>query len=334
MIEPVLLFPEVFRAIVAEASRAPSVHNVQPTRFRHAVPGEIDILEDPSRRLPTIDPHGRDTRLSLGASCTGVEIALERRGLPVTRVVVTPTDPARIATILFEIDAGNTHINDEWPVATRRTWRGAFSPIDTSSLQRLEQEATCWGAVTSLETEAVSRVADLLDEAILKTTDGRVWRETWEWLRLSEADPRWSRDGLNARALGVGGIEARLAAVVLRPAAFGWARRIGLAQPFLSERKQTQTASAIVALVAPADEDCFHTGRRLYRLWLSLTRAGLAACPMSALLDWTEAREALAREMSVLDPQSIRSVLRVGVVPPGVATEPTPRLPAADLIAP
>ena len=67
-------------AIVAEASRAPSVHNVQPARWRF-MPGAVLLLEDVRRRLPDADPSGHDTLVSLGAAWEGMRIALSLRGL-------------------------------------------------------------------------------------------------------------------------------------------------------------------------------------------------------------------------------------------------------------
>ena len=43
------------RALVAESSLAPSVHNVQPARWRIGE-DEVTLLEDTRRRLPVADP--------------------------------------------------------------------------------------------------------------------------------------------------------------------------------------------------------------------------------------------------------------------------------------
>jgi len=66
--------------ILAEVSRAPSVHNVQPARWRFDDDG-VTLLQDRSRRLPAADPTGRDVEASLGASFEGMHLALSRFGL-------------------------------------------------------------------------------------------------------------------------------------------------------------------------------------------------------------------------------------------------------------
>src|SRR5688572_11374328 len=75
-----ILGGEIQRALVAEASLAPSVHNVQPARWRFTGGGLI-LFEDRSRRLAAGDPTGRDSATSLGAAAEGMAIALSRHGL-------------------------------------------------------------------------------------------------------------------------------------------------------------------------------------------------------------------------------------------------------------
>ncbi len=53
------LSPDDSRALVAEARLAPSVHNIQPTRWR--ISGvTVDLLGDLARAVPVADPVGRD----------------------------------------------------------------------------------------------------------------------------------------------------------------------------------------------------------------------------------------------------------------------------------
>jgi Nitroreductase family len=61
--------------LVATAARAPSVHNTQPWRFR-AGRDTIDLLADRSRKLPRIDPAGREMLISCGAALFGLRLAI------------------------------------------------------------------------------------------------------------------------------------------------------------------------------------------------------------------------------------------------------------------
>ena len=57
-----MLDRSLFEILIAEASLAPSVHNIQPTRWRLLSGDTILLLEDGQRRLPAADPSGYDVR--------------------------------------------------------------------------------------------------------------------------------------------------------------------------------------------------------------------------------------------------------------------------------
>lgn len=80
--------------LVAEARLAPSVHNIQPTRWRRDGDALL-VLADEARRLPAADPLGHDVRLSHGAAIEGLSLALGRRGLRIVRVDVAVEEGER-----------------------------------------------------------------------------------------------------------------------------------------------------------------------------------------------------------------------------------------------
>ncbi len=62
--------------LLAEARLAPSVHNIQPSRWR--IDGDrLLLLGDPVRAIPVADPLARDWRLSHGAHFEGLSLALD-----------------------------------------------------------------------------------------------------------------------------------------------------------------------------------------------------------------------------------------------------------------
>src|SRR5690242_374482 len=65
------------------AVAAPSVHNTQPWRFRLTDGAEpaLDLLLDPTRELPALDPSHRQLVISCGAALAGYEIGLRSCGL-------------------------------------------------------------------------------------------------------------------------------------------------------------------------------------------------------------------------------------------------------------
>ena len=92
-------------AILAEVSRAPSVHNVQPARWRFENDG-VTLLQDRSRRLPASDPTGRDVEASLGASFEGMVLALSRLGLGLS-------EPLHVADDGRDAEAGHGRSESE-----------------------------------------------------------------------------------------------------------------------------------------------------------------------------------------------------------------------------
>jgi nitroreductase len=65
-------------AMLATASRAPSVHNTQPWRFAVG-PHAIDLYADPERRLGQ-DRDGREMLISCGAALFGLRLAVRGPG--------------------------------------------------------------------------------------------------------------------------------------------------------------------------------------------------------------------------------------------------------------
>jgi nitroreductase len=53
------LTPELLDELVAEARLAPSVHNIQPTRWRLLADGRLALVDDLSARAPIADPSRR-----------------------------------------------------------------------------------------------------------------------------------------------------------------------------------------------------------------------------------------------------------------------------------
>ena len=71
--EVTLLDTERFADLVALGTRAPSLHNTQPWRFRR-YRDAVDILADPERTLPATDPSGWGLRIALGAAAYNVRL--------------------------------------------------------------------------------------------------------------------------------------------------------------------------------------------------------------------------------------------------------------------
>jgi hypothetical protein len=326
------LSADLLRTLVAQARLAPSVHNVQPSRWRLAG-NRLLLLGDPSRAIPVADPAGRDWRLSHGAHLEGLALALAARGLRLAEITMQAAAPESgglvpIADCTVAADAATS---PEEPVATRMSWRGAFKPVDAETQADLGRLAARDDCTLVTDRNSIVEIARLADRAALYfLRDDGHRAELLEWLRLSRSHPRYARDGLNAEAMQLSSFDAFGAGLVLGPL-FRPLDTIGLAAPMVRETTKTSSAAAIVLFHRPAGEDAFESGRALYRAWLTMERHGLKGCPMSVLADWDQSRDTLAQRYAVPRDRHIVSVFRIGR-PDGTPSAARARLPVDELI--
>lgn len=328
-----MLDRDLFETLVAEASLAPSVHNIQPTRWRLLAGDTVLLLEDGERRLPAADPTGHDVRLSHGAALEGFSLACGRHGLRIPEVTLDerPDDIAGLRMIArLTLAPGGSADRLASAVAGRQSWRGSFLPADAIMRDALGKLAIAPDIFVIPPGPAVAEIAELGDRAgfhFLCEDEHR--RELLAWMRLSHSHPCYDRDGLNAEAMAMGSLEAKGAGLMLGPL-FPLLRSLGLAGPLTRER--AKTASGAIALFhRPFGEDPLETGRAFYRAWLAMQAQGLAACPISVLADWPVSNAALVARHPLPAGHRLVNVFRLGRVPPNAASHRA-RLPVAELI--
>ncbi|HTM57322.1 MAG TPA: hypothetical protein VL123_02785 [Candidatus Udaeobacter sp.] len=320
--------------LIDEARRAPSVHNIQPACWSLGGSGVLGLHADPERRLPVADSTGHDVRVSLGAACEGMAIALARRGFVAGPAEPAPAEEAaHVAWLPFERGTRPDALADA--VHRRAAYRGTFAATDAAALDRVAGAIGPAGHVLIRDRARIRDLAKMADQAgdeFLR--DPAYWRETWHWLRLSRSDPNWNRDGLNADALALSGIERVLGRVLMAPPAFESMRKIGLAGALISERSKIESAGALILFTAPVGEDPFVIGRAFYRTWLEVTSCGLALCPISVLSDSKRTHAEIRRLFALPAERRLVNVFRVGAAPFGFPKQLTPRLPAEELVFP
>ena len=327
-----MLIPlETQAELVREASRAPSVHNVQPARWRFTADDGVELWRAVGRELPVGDPTGHDLAASLGAAWEGMSIALSRVGFrlgdPAHVVGSTPVDDA-VLVARGRIERGATPDLLAAHVFARRSHRGRFlspTPASCDALQRLAAE----DAVIVTDPAELAAIAELHDRATWHFESNAAYHaELWSWLRLSPRDPRWARDGLNADCLALSPIERAAARLLLAPRIFALLRRLGVARHVVSEAAQVRSATGVVLFAPLRTMSPFDVGRRFYRLWLELTATGLHAAPMSASSDWSESRDTITTRYAIPAERRLANVLRAGAAH-GVAE--SARLPKEKL---
>lgn len=322
--------PALLRRLVGATVHAPSVHNVQPARWR-IEQDSVLLFEDRSRRLRVGDPRGNDAAISLGASAEafilaasadGRAVAVERHDLPPPRDVLEPVARLRLSG-KREPDPLAAFLS------TRESWRGDFQPPmgeDRSSVQRLAAD----DVTTIVDPSTLKRIGKQFDRASYGYLRHRDYRAEFRgWMRLSKSHPRWSTDGLNAEAMSLSPVEAFAAGQVL-----GWLfpilDRIGLAPALVSEGKKVAGAAGVLLFHRPVDEDPFDSGRRFLRLWLEIEKIGMGAAVLAALADNRSVAADLASSHSFPKDHRLVSAFRVGRRVG--KSYPRARLPVDDLL--
>lgn len=310
--------PDLFRRLVAEAALAPSVHNVQPARWRQD--GDAALLyEDPAVRLPAGDPEGWDAGMSLGAACEGIAIAASAYGLAARAERAEGADgPLRLcARIAFAPGAAPDPLASH--VAARRSWRGVFAPATEADRAAASALAAPDAAIIAeaADVAEVSRLADAASHGFLRRPAFRA--ELLSWMRLSPAHPRWGTDGLNAAALALGPLERLAARAVLGPT-FRALDAVGLAAPLLADR--AKGAAAFLVLHRSDGESAFDCGRAFYRVWLGIEAARFGATVVASLADDDGAAARLRAMTGLPASRRIVSAFRIGRRP---AHTPVPR---------
>lgn len=324
----------LLEALLAQVRLAPSVHNIQPTRWRLIGSDALLLLEDVSRRLPAADPLGHDVRLSHGAAIEGLSLSLGLRGLRIAEVepVIDATASDGLQPVArITIAAGGEFDGLADFVSTRTSWRGGFRSVDRAGEAALYMVSAMAGDMQLVRgAEAIDAIAGIADEAGFHFLCDEAHRaELLHWMRLSRSDPAYQRDGLSAEAMAMPGMVAFGTRLVLGPL-FPLLRRLGLAASLASERGKFVN-SAVALFHRPEGEDPLVTGRAFYRAWLAMTAQGLAACPVSVLADWPASNRRLVEKHGVPAGRRLVNVFRLGQ-PDGAPAGERARLPVSELI--
>lgn len=194
--------------LIRYATLAANGHNTQPWRFR--IEGDnIEILPDPSRRTPVVDPDDHHLFVSLGCAAENLRIAATATGRPGTLSLegtraryVLGRGPARPDPLFAAIPA-------------RRSSRTLYDgrPVPSRDLETLRRAADTPGVRLILLTDKprIDQARDLIvagNEA--QMTDPAFMAELKRWLRFNPGDAMRTGDGLYSAASGNPVLPARL----------------------------------------------------------------------------------------------------------------------------
>ena len=311
-------------SLLTAASRAPSLHNAQPWRFR-VLPQVIQLWTDPQRQLPAADPTGREQRLACGAALFNLRLALHGHGIrPLVTLHADGDHPDLLASVRFGGQRPPTPVQRQLLAAVprRHTNRLPFTdePVTAAERATLHKAAMDEGAWLHLVDDPRQRstLARLNAEAhALQRADPAYQAEAAQWTAVTPD----RHDGIPARA------------GEHRPAAHErWVKRDftgGHGEPNTSAGITFEHEPAIAVLTSygfgPSAD--VTAGQAMQHVLLTATVEGLTASFLSQLIEVERAREELRRLIG--GPRGPQVVLRIGR---GYPVPATPRRPVEDLL--
>ncbi len=313
-------FPDdgTIRTVLTLASRAPSIHNTQPWRWRVGI-SSLHLYSDTSRQLPHTDPHGRDLMLSCGAALNHCVIALAAVGwqAKVSRLP-NPADPSHLAAIeLIPQLPDQLDIMLAAAMPRRRTDRRHYSfwPVPVGDIALMSARAARVGV-------ALHRVAsmDMLNAVILQSVSQHA------------ADPDYLAEltAWSGRHASAAGVPARNAPEPDPAAAIPSRRFAGAALAMTPDVSAEDDNGVVLALGTRSDDRLaqLRAGEATSVVLLTATAMGLASCPVTEPLEIDETRTAVRADVFGNNsyPQML---LRVGWAP--INADPLPATPRRAL---
>jgi len=321
--------PSTVRRVVELATRAPSVHNTQPWRWR-ATDRSLEVHADWSRQLHASDPTGRNLLISCGAALHHAQVAAEALGwsTEVRRAPEADGSDLLARLVLFPApQSPNAKAKAKAKgvlesIESRRTDRRRFTswPVPAERLHNLASSAADQGATALPLTDVTHRFRTerLVDHAteLMRTTRSLV-QEQEEWLDRSSVD----------------GVPSAMAPELPGHALTPASRFAPTELDDLGDRDLEGT-DGLIALVDTQDAPSawLTAGEGLSALWLRATLGGLSVVPLSQVVEVDETRDAFT--LDVLGGRTRPLLLlRIGWQSMGRGGLPrTPRRPVDDVL--
>lgn len=309
---------ETIRSALMLATRAPSVHNSQPWRWRVG-DDSLHLYSDRDLHLRHTDPDTRDLMLSCGAALNHLVVAFAALGWQSTvHRFPNPADTGHLAAI--ELDrwlANRVDIALAAAIPMRRTDRRNYSSwlVPQGDIALMGARAALAG-VTLRRVKSVSGLAQVMAEAARQhAADHDYMNELHVW-----SGRHASPTGVPARNTPEPDPHALVPGRVFA----------GAALTQTPDGISAQDTDVVLAL-GTTDDDAMsrlRAGEAMSLVLLTATSAGLATCPMTEPLEIADLRAIVRRDIfgDSLFPQML---LRVGWAP--VNADPLPATPRRDL---
>ena len=292
------------RSAVELATRAPSVHNSQPWRWRIG-DRTVHLYADVQRWLPVTDADGRDLLVSLGAVLHHLRVALAASGLRATvHRFPNPDEPDHVAAVELQPRVpAEPDLGLAAAIVARRSDRRCYSDWEVPSL---------------LVTELISRAAEQGATLRPMTAGGARARIEQAVMAAAAATPRCPR---TTPRPSCGPVASPPMTASPRRTCCAASTGNGTNRLFpsgtVAQQDPDTLDGGLLAVLGTASDDRLsqlRAGEALSAVLLYATQAGLATCPLSEILEVEATRTALRDEVleGTLSPQLL---LRFGWAP-------------------
>jgi hypothetical protein len=322
--------------VVAAATRAPSIHNTQPWRFR-ASGDRLDVFLDRDRALPVLDPTARQQIISCGIAVEFAVVGLAVRGLA-TEVALLPEDGAPDHLAAVRIAGRSTPTEEEAALAEaieqRHTVRAPFlsRTVPGELIERIQTEAgrfRTWVKPITRSEEEVATVFLISRAEEIEQGDPAYLAELQRWMRT---DPG-AVDGVPVEAVPADDPQARPSNWLIRDFVVGTREHsefLPAGDPDAPPPEVERPAVVLMGTDEDDRDDWLQAGRALARVLLLATVEGVAASPLTQALDWPSTRTRLQSRLSLVGhPQML---LRMGYPPETPAGAVSGRRPVEEVL--
>ena len=323
--------------VVAAATRAPSIHNTQPWRFR-ASGDRLDVFLDRERALPVLDPTARQQIISCGISVEFAVVALAAQGRS-AEVLLLPddADPDHLASV-HATEGGPAAKQDAAlaaAIAQRHTVRAPFlaRAVPDELVDRIQHEAgrfRTWVKPIDRSEEEVATVFLISRAEEIEQGDPAYLAELQSWMRT---DPG-AVDGVPVEAVPADDPHARPSNWLIRDFVVGNREHsdfLPAGDPDAPPPDVERPAVLLMGTDEDDRDDWLDAGRALARVLLLATVEGVASSPLTQALDWPSTRSRLQARLSLVGhPQMI---LRMGYPPDLPAAAISGRRPVDEVLS-
>jgi hypothetical protein len=291
----------IWRELAEYARWAPSPHNTQPLRIKVLDEGRADLCFVPERGLAVGDPPGRFTQMTFGITAEILRIAAHDRGFELNvrylgKPLYQTSGPEKVAEL--ELVPAGEPIPDLDPalILQRRTDRNPYNNrlVPDDVIAELKTEAARYGHTFEIATDkqSIRWVKELNRDVLFHDLEHPTYRKELQgWLRFSDKEAADRRDGLSARAMVLPGW--LLKAFFQRHRLFTMPGLKQVARAiYVGTMRGISTVGWIQGdFITPADWT--RTGELMIRLWLILTKHGVAWQPYGSVITNDEARKSM-----------------------------------------